>query len=152
MNSVQLWSDGSCCTKTKVGSYAFVLVNNEDELVDEGAYAEQNTTNNRMELTGVIEGLKQLRLFPNLPIEVYSDSAYVVNCFLDKWYINWRRSNWISSSGKEVKNRDLWEELLSLVEDRGAPVQWNHVKGHSGVHWNELCDALATQAREEAMK
>lgn len=100
------------------------------------------TTNNRMELTAVIEALK------NTPKEskviIYSDSAYVVNAFKQKWLDNWVKKGWKTSQGKAVENQDLWKELLPLTSER--KVDWVKVKGHSGNKWNEIADKLAVNA------
>ena len=102
----------------------------------------QSTTNNRMELTAVIEALK------NTPkastVEINSDSAYIINAFEQKWISNWKKRNWMNSQGKPVENQDLWKELISLEQERD--VKWVKVKGHSGNKWNEIADKLAVEA------
>jgi ribonuclease HI len=74
-------------------------------------------------------------------VQVYSDSAYVVNCFLQKWYVKWKRNGWVNSAGKPVENKDLWEALLGLVRDR--QVEFIKVKGHASNEFNNRCDELA---------
>lgn len=101
-----------------------------------------STTNQRMELTGPIEGLRALP--GRRVVGIYSDSAYVVNCFRDKWYIRWRQNGWRNSQKKPVENRDLWEALLAEVERHD--VAWHKVAGHSGHEMNDRADALARSA------
>src|SRR5436305_7658485 len=103
---------------------------------------ESHTTNQRMELTGPIEGLRALT--GRRAVAIHSDSAYVVNCFRDKWYLSWRANGWRNAQKKSVKNRDLWEALLELVERHD--VTWHKVAGHSGHPLNDRADALARAA------
>ena len=108
--------------------------------------AELQTTNQRMEITAVLEALRALRS-PSLDaIEVASDSTYVVHCFRDAWWKGWLRRGWRNSAGKPVANRDLWEPLLSLALEAAPVVTFRWVKGHSGDTWNDIVDELATAA------
>ena len=95
-----------------------------------------------MEMTAVREGLRALP--PGRAAAVYSDSAYVINCFRDRWYVRWRANGWRNAQKKPVENRDLWEALLAEVESRH--VTWHKVAGHSGVPLNERADRLAAEA------
>jgi len=113
-------------------------------VIDDGREIElsgglDSTTNQRMELTGPIEGLRALA--GRRAVAIYSDSAYVVNCFRDKWYVRWRRNGWRNAQKKPVENRDLWEALLAEVERHD--VVWHKVAGHSGHEMNDRADALA---------
>jgi ribonuclease HI len=111
--------------------------------MDSGAVL--NTTNNRMELWAAIEAF---RAFPSdTDIEIVSDSAYVVNCMKDRWYDRWRVNGWRNSKKQPVENRDLWEDLLALVEARSGNVTWTHIRGHNGDPGNEMADRLAVEAR-----
>jgi ribonuclease HI len=103
---------------------------------------ETSTTNQRMELTGAIEGLRSLK--GRRRVELYSDSAYLVNCFRDKWYERWRQNGWKNVQNKPVGNRDLWETLIALVEQHD--VTWHKVAGHAGDVMNERADRLARRA------
>ena len=96
----------------------------------------QDTTNNIMELTAVIEGLKLLK--HECEVEIYSDSAYVVNAFNNKWIYGWIKNNWNTSSKEPVKNKELWEELYSLTKIH--TVKFIKVKGHSDNEFNNRCD------------
>lgn len=100
------------------------------------------TTNNIMEITAVIEGLKALKF--ECEVEIYSDSAYVVNAFNNHWIDGWRKNNWKNSSKEPVKNRELWEELYSLTQKHN--VTFIKVKGHSDNEYNNRCDELARNA------
>jgi len=100
---------------------------------------ELNTTNNQMEMQAVIEALARL----NEPCEVdlYSDSAYVINAFNAGWIDSWKKNNWRTSQNKPVKNLDVWQRLIELTERH--KVTWHKVKGHSDNELNNLCDSLA---------
>jgi ribonuclease HI len=102
------------------------------------------TTNQRMELVAVLSALRTLGGDPG-PIEVVSDSNYVVKCFNEKWWEGWLRRGWRNSQREPVANRDLWEPLIQMVRDRGD-VTFRWVKGHSGDPMNDLVDALAVAA------
>jgi ribonuclease HI len=104
--------------------------------------AEPVTTNQRMELTAAIEGLRAVP--GRRRVRLHSDSAYVVNCFRDRWYERWERSGWIGTNKKPVTNRDLWERLLA--ESRRHDVTWVKVAGHAGDELNERVDRLARAA------
>jgi len=103
---------------------------------------DQSTTNNRMELMAAIEALNKTS--EDSTVDIYSDSAYLVNAFLQNWLDNWIKRNWKTSQGKPVENQDLWNELIKLEKDR--KVNWIKIKGHSGDKWNELADRLAVEA------
>ncbi len=101
-----------------------------------------STTNNRMELTAAMEALKNTPIHSE--VELYSDSAYLINAFTQHWIENWIKKGWKTSKGTPVENQDLWEKIISLEKDRN--VKWLKVKGHSGNHWNEKADELAVEA------
>lgn len=103
---------------------------------------ESSTTNNRMELTAAIEALKNTPA--GTTVEIFSDSAYLINAFQQKWIPNWLKRNWTTSQGKPVENQDLWKRLIKLEQERD--VVWIKVKGHSGDKYNELADKLAVAA------
>ena len=107
----------------------------------------EKTTNNRMELMGVIAGLEAL----NRPceIELYSDSQYVIKAFNDHWIDNWIKKGWKKSDGKPVLNIDLWQRLLTAA--RSHCITWHWVKGHAGHKENERCDELATNAADNLL-
>lgn len=108
---------------------------------------ETDTTNNRMEMTAVVKALETLKT-DKYPVEIYSDSAYIVNCFKSKWYVKWEQNGWKNAKKEPVENRDLWERLLELY--RKYSVSFVKVKGHSGDEYNEKADALANKGADEA--
>ena len=125
------------------GGWGAILMYGETKKEISGANKE--TTNNIMEITAVIEGLKLLK-YP-CEVEVYSDSAYVVNAFNQGWIYNWQKNNWKTASKDPVKNRELWEQLYSLTTKH--KVKFIKVKGHSDNEFNNRCDFLATSAIKE---
>jgi len=137
---VQIYTDGACSGNPGPGGWAAILIDDGNEIELSGG--ESHTTNQRMELTGPIEGLRALT--GRRAVAIHSDSAYVVNCFRDKWYLRWRANGWRNAQKKPVENRDLWEALLELVE--GHDVTWHKVAGHSGHPLNDRADALARAA------
>jgi ribonuclease HI len=98
-----------------------------------------------MEVIAVIEALRENT---DDPIEIVSDSNYVVKCFNDRWYLGWRRRNWKNSQGQPVANRDLWETLFALTIDTSRSITFSWVKGHSGDQMNDFVDELATLAAD----
>lgn len=137
MKSVILYTDGACSGNPGVGGWAFVLQYKKAEKQVSGG--EENTTNNRMELTAVIRGLEALKEKCN--VKIYSDSAYVVNAFVNDWLTSWQKSGWKNSQKKEVLNKDLWEQLLKLTNYH--KVEFIKVKGHADNELNNLCDKMA---------
>ncbi len=95
-----------------------------------------------MELRGALEGLRSLE--GQRRVDLYSDSAYLVNCFRDRWYVRWRQNGWKNAQKKAVENRDLWEGLIALAEHH--EITWHKVAGHSGDPLNERADRLACAA------
>lgn len=148
-NKIIIYSDGGADNNgDRVGGWGAVLLYKEQQKQIYGGVLD--TTNNRMELTAIIEALKRIKK-KHIPIEIYSDSAYIVNCFNDKWYVKWRKNGWKNSQRKPVENKDLWEELIQLVESF-KDIEFIKVKGHAGIEFNELADALATKGIEEMRK
>jgi ribonuclease HI len=140
--STVVYTDGSCLGNPGPGGWAWAVVDGPF-----ASGADPRTTNQRMEITAVLEALR--RLLPEAGpsgLEVHSDSTYVVNCFRQRWWEGWRRRGWKNSQGKPVANRDLWEPLLPLALDGANEVRFFWVKGHSGDHWNDVVDELATAA------
>ncbi|MBE5757317.1 MAG: ribonuclease HI [Clostridiales bacterium] len=138
LKKVDLYTDGACSGNPGKGGYGGILMYNGYKKEYSG-YAEE-TTNNRMELMAVIVGLKYLKEPVNL--NIYSDSAYVVNAFLEDWITSWQLHGWKNANKKPVSNIDLWQELLDLLSVH--KVTWNKVKGHADNEFNNRCDALAT--------
>lgn len=142
-----IYCDGACSGnqfKNNIGGWGAVLQYKEKEKEIYGG--EANTTNQRMELTACIKALEELKV-RHIPVHVYSDSAYLVNCMHKKWYVNWRRNGWKNAKKEPVTNKELWVRLLELLEL--YEVTFHKVKGHSGDPLNELADLLANNGMDE---
>lgn len=140
---VTVYTDGACSGNPGPGGWAALLVHRGNERVLTGA--EAHTTNNRMEMTAVLEALRALKRSSS--VRVHTDSAYVQRAFAQGWLANWQRNGWKTASKKPVENQDLWQALL----DAAAPhrVEWIKVKGHAGDPLNERVDGLAVYAMKE---
>ena len=146
-----IYCDGSTKGNGKensVGAWAYVVVNTETNTADfSDVEAVKETTNQRMELCAAIEALTQvcsIADFPNDSVVVYTDSAYLHNCYQQKWYVNWQKNSWKNSKKQPVANQDLWEMLIPYFETFG--IDFVKVKGHAGDEWNEYVDDLAQTA------
>ena len=140
MKKVILYTDGACSGNPGVGGWGAVLMYKSSEKRISGANGA--TTNNRMEVTAVIEGLKCLK--EPCEVEVYSDSAYTVNAFVNGWVDEWIKNGFRKADNKPVLNDDLWRELLELTAIHR--VKFFKVKGHADNEYNNICDKLATDA------
>lgn len=140
LKKVTLYTDGACSGNPGPGGYGGILFYGEHKREYSGG--EKETTNNRMELTAVIVGLKKLK-YP-CEVDVYSDSAYTVNAFTEGWIYAWKKNGWKKADGKSVLNTDLWEELLALTHVH--KVAFYKVAGHADNQWNNRCDELARSA------
>lgn len=140
---VEIFTDGACSGNPGPGGYGVIL--RLGSHVKELSGGEAQTTNNRMELLGVITGLSALKF----PCEVIltTDSKYVVDSITKGWAKKWRANGWIKSDKKKALNTDLWERLLDLLEIHDVEFRW--VKGHAGHPENERCDELAVQERDK---
>lgn len=148
MKNIHLYSDGGCRGNGKIdaiGGYGYILLDFENKKKKEAKAAYKGTTNNIMELKGVIEGLKQLKTKCN--VKIFTDSQYVVNGFNKGWIDSWQKNDWKTSAKKPVKNKELWMELLELTKKHNCEFNW--VKGHNDNLWNEHCDRLANIAMNE---
>jgi len=137
---IVVYADGACSGNPGPGGWAALIIESAHERVVTGA--EPLTTNQRMELTAAIEGLAAIP--GRRRVHLHSDSAYVVNCFRDRWWERWERGGWVNAGKQPVVNRDLWERLLA--ETRRHDVVWHKVRGHSGDVLNDRVDALARGA------
>ena len=140
MKEVTIYTDGACSGNPGPGGWGSILMYKDTKKEISGG--KKDTTNNVMEITAVLEALKLLK--EKCIVKVYSDSAYVVNAFNQKWLENWEKNNWKTSGKSLVKNKELWEELYSLVKKH--EVEFIKVKGHSDNEFNNRCDFLATSA------
>jgi len=136
----QVHTDGACRGNPGPGGWAWA--SGADHYA---SGADAHTTNQRMEVIAVIEALRENA---EDPIEIVSDSNYVVKCFNDQWYLGWRRRNWKNSQGQPVANRDLWEALFALTIETQRTINFRWVKGHSGDLMNDFVDQLATTAAD----
>ena len=137
LKNILMYTDGACSGNPGAGGWGTILKFGEH--IKELSGGEKNTTNNRMELTAVIMGLKALKEPCN--ITIYSDSKYFIDAIEKGWVYNWKKNGWIKSDKKPALNTDLWEELLSLFKIHNITLVW--VKGHAGHPENERCDTLA---------
>ncbi|MEJ2889568.1 ribonuclease H family protein [Actinomycetospora aeridis] len=133
--ALEVWTDGACSGNPGPGGWAWAT---RDGRQDSGGAP--GTTNQRMEIQAALEAVRAL----DGPLVVVSDSTYVVNCFRDGWWKGWIARGWTTSAKKPVVSRDLWEPLITMVNDRGD-VSFRWTKGHSGDEMNDLVDRLAVE-------
>ena len=143
-NEVEIWTDGACSGNPGPGGWAAVLRCRGVQRELSGG--DPATTNNRMEMTAVLQGLRALTR--PVAVTVVVDSAYVEQAFTQGWIERWRRNGWRTSGREPVKNRDLWEQIDREVARHR--VSWRREKGHAGSDLNELADRLAVAARDRA--
>ncbi len=137
MKTVTIYTDGACSGNPGPGGWGAILEWNGTEKELSGGAAD--TTNNRMELTGVIEALRALR--EPCAVELYTDSKYVFDAVDKRWVYGWRAKGWVKADKKPALNVDLWQQLLPLLETH--TVRWHWVKGHAENEKNNRCDKLA---------
>lgn len=152
-NIFEVWTDGSCKSNGQegaVGGYAFLIFYNAQEIA-RGSKKVENTTNNRMEMTAIIEAMDIIEKYAyanldnmNYKVKVYTDSAYCQNCYSQKWYNNWRVNGWVNAKKEPVKNKDLWEDLVLYFDD--TDFELIKVKGHANNENNNIVDKLAQNA------
>lgn len=146
---VKIYTDGSSLGNPGPGGWGMVVMKNEELGIKndiELGGGEKNTTNNRMELQAVIESLKYIRKsdFPiSAEVTIFADSNYVL-LGITSWVFNWEKNGWKTANKKQVLNQDLWKELILLVRENKAKINWQKVKGHSGEIYNERADEIAT--------
>ncbi|PKM79387.1 MAG: ribonuclease HI [Firmicutes bacterium HGW-Firmicutes-13] len=140
---VEIYTDGACSGNPGPGGWAAVLMHGEKKKEISGGAGQ--TTNQRMEMKAAVEALKALKY--SCKVNLYSDSAYLVNAFNQGWLEKWLKNGWITSQKKPVENRNLWEELLILAGKHD--INFIKVKGHTDNKYNNRCDELA---REEIKK
>ncbi|MGL4607969.1 MAG: ribonuclease H family protein [Eubacteriaceae bacterium] len=149
MKLVNLYTDGGCrgndSQKENIGAIGGILIFPAKNIEKQYKRAFKNTTNNKMELLAVIEGLKFLK--ESCEVHIYSDSAYVVNAYLQHWVDGWKAKNWSRGKAGELKNRELWIELDELVNTH--KVTFHKVKGHGNNPYNNQADLLVNQAMDE---
>ena len=144
---IEIWTDGSCNNNSKhdnfgLGGWGFVVVKDKRTIFEDLGF-KKGTTSSRMELKAAIEGMKYAkRKLKGERVVIVSDSAYLVNCFKDRWYLRWIEMDWY-----DVKNKDYWKELLDLYFSKLVKISFRKVKGHAGIEFNERADFLAGEAR-----
>lgn len=143
MKTVTIYTDGACSGNPGPGGWGAILRYNGASRELSGG--EKLTTNNRMELLGVISALQALK--EPCAVELYSDSKYVVDALEKGWAVSWRKKGWVKSDKKPALNADLWETLLGLTGTHDVRCHW--VKGHAENEFNNRCDELAVAAREK---
>lgn len=155
---MKIYCDGATSNNGKinaVGGWAYVIIDEKDNIINSDFGKIESATNQQMELKAIIEGCKYA--LNNIELEetsfdadickfeVYTDSAYVHNCYKQGWYFNWERNGWKTAKKEPVKNKELWIELINYFEH--PYFYFEKVKGHNGDKWNEFIDNLAVQAR-----
>lgn len=152
---IDMYTDGSTRangTNKARGGWAYLLMINTNEIYTNYG-GEANTTNNRMELTAIIKGIENAKeRYPDKIIDmyIYSDSAYIINCYEQKWYKKWLSNGWLNSNKQPVANQDLWEQLIPYFEDDNY--EFFKVKGHSINEFNNMVDKLACKGADEVIK
>lgn len=145
-----VFTDGGCSGNPGPGGWAFVITEAGRELLAQSG-GEPQTTNNRMELTAVIEALDHIRQLSTSieSVQINTDSQYVKNG-ITQWIHNWKRNGWRTASKDPVKNKEYWIALDALAST--LPVTWKWVKGHAGIELNERCDALVRQEMDKFLR
>ena len=141
MEQIAVYTDGACSGNPGPGGWGVVLLYQDQRKELSGFVAD--TTNNRMELTAVIQGLSALKT-NTVPVMIYTDSKYIVDAINQDWLTNWQKRGWRTAAKTPVANRDLWEQLLELNKKFNPTYHW--VKGHSTNEFNNRCDEMAVQA------
>ncbi|MEG2348243.1 MAG: ribonuclease HI [Clostridia bacterium] len=142
MKDVIIYTDGACSGNPGPGGYGAILIYNGIEKEITGG--QKNTTNNKMEMMGVLKALESLK--EPCHVTLYSDSAYVVNSISNGWVYSWKKNNWIKSDKSKAKNIEIWEEILKELDKH--QVTFVKVKGHSDNKYNNKCDELAVKQRD----
>ncbi|MCX6555632.1 MAG: ribonuclease HI [Candidatus Aminicenantes bacterium] len=145
LDKIVIYCDGACSNnqqRQNRGGWGAILLYKGKTREISGA--EKNTSNNRMELLACIKALEAIKN-PALPLAVFTDSAYLQNCLVQKWYLRWQKNGWLTAGKKPVENKDLWLRLLKL-KDRFRQITFHKVAAHSQIKWNERADELAKEA------
>lgn len=145
LTEVLMYTDGACSGNPGPGGWGVLLEANGTEKELSGG--EAHSTNNRMEMMAVIEGLKALKR--PCKVTICSDSALIINAFSQGWIDNWKRKGWKKADKKPVENRDLWEQMLQAMQPH--QIIWKKVKGHSTDPRNNRVDQIAVQASQQFM-
>lgn len=151
----KIFTDGACSGNGKanaIGGWGYVILNDKNKKIYEDSGCVKDTTNNRMELLAAIEALEKVSTMISGfdKVTIYTDSAYLCNCYTQKWYISWERNNWMNAQKKPVLNPDLWKKLIPYFNNRNFT--FLKVRGHDtqklmASEWNNYVDKLAVTAR-----
>ena len=126
------------------GGWAYILVNDHNQIVAQGSGSLPEATNNQCEMTALIQACKAADHYEDI-FDIYSDSAYCVNCFKERWYIKWLRNGWVNSKKEPVANKELWEQLIPYFQD--PCYNFHKVQGHADDYWNNYVDRMAVEAK-----
>jgi ribonuclease HI len=148
---IDIYTDGSSLGNPGPGGWGVVIVENDSKIIKELGGSDKDTTNNRMELTAVIEALKYILKSDSENVDIHADSAYVLGG-VTSWIRNWERNGWRTANKKAVLNQELWKELDSLINKYSKKISWQKVKGHSGHIYNERADEIATTHASNSRK
>ena len=144
---IEIYTDGSCSVNSGKGGWGVVIVQ-DGEIIREECGAAVDTTNNRMELTAFLKALQIMEeQEEEVDYSIYTDSAYIANCFIEKWYQKWLANGWKAANRTAIKNQDLWKAILKIHRHSVHHITIVHVKGHQGNKFNERADTLATSWR-----
>ena len=149
---LEFYTDGAFSSKTEMGGWAAVCVEDGNVIDTQSGY-EPYSTNNRMELTAFLSALENADTLEtgNTKVTIYTDSAYIANCFNQNWYVKWMSNGWRTSDKQDVKNQDLWRRIVALyikLKER-LDLSIIKVKSHSDNPWNNYADLLAVKARSK---
>ena len=155
---MKIYTDGAVSNNgsvNSIGGWAYVIINDDDKIIKSNHGKVNGATNQQMELTAVIKACEENfgniiqeknNPFVVIPVQIYCDSAYVVNCFLQNWWTKWEKNGWQNSKKQSISNKNLWERLIPFYKK--CSINFIKVKGHTGEDkWNEFVDNLAVQAR-----
>ena len=148
---MKIYTDGATSKNGRddaIGGWAFVIIDENDKIIYRGKGHAKNVTNNICELMAVIQACRVVEGMPML-FTVYSDSAYIVNCYKQKWYRKWINNGWVNSKKEPVANKELWQMLIPFFRDERF--NFEKVTGHSGDRYNEMVDRMAVEAKEECL-
>lgn len=149
-DSIIIYTDGACSGNPGPGGWGSIVILNPEKRVVELGGGEAATTNNRMEMTGILEALRYClssdRLRASTQLQIYTDSVYVIRG-ITQWIFGWKKRGWKNAENEEVSNRDIWiqlDEVVTQVSRKlSSKIKWSFVKGHSGVPGNERCDVIS---------
>lgn len=152
-NAINLWTDGGARSSTNVSGWAYVgYIGDDSEAPITNKGAVEGFTNQQMEMTAVIKALYSIpfEMLEEYSVKIHTDSAYICNCFKDKWWTKWIMNDWKNSKGKDVANKDFWERIIDYYN--AYDIEFIKVRGHSDNEMNNLADKLVNDAMDEYEK